>query len=194
MMHGHEKSRLAIVAVKPANKAAPSIVEQSAEEVAAAESGEPRARAEGECAPAKHAPDSAPDKRDTSAGTLRHDKCRLDPRWEPYAGQPHVRICAGGAQQWASLPRLACFAVVQESVVGPFSPLSVSGRHVRSWSMSCRRKNRDFELPPPVALALGAEIPARKSALTEGTNNDQILSLLRFGSRSRHCGRLSRQW
>jgi RNA-directed DNA polymerase len=27
------------------------------------------------------------------------------PRWEPYAGIPHVRICAGGAQQWASLPR-----------------------------------------------------------------------------------------
>jgi hypothetical protein len=27
------------------------------------------------------------------------------PRWEPYAGKPHVRICAGGAQQWASLPR-----------------------------------------------------------------------------------------
>jgi RNA-directed DNA polymerase len=28
------------------------------------------------------------------------------PRWEPYAGKPHVRICAGGAQQCASLPRL----------------------------------------------------------------------------------------
>src|SRR5712675_230765 len=27
------------------------------------------------------------------------------PRWEPYAGKPHVRFCAGGAQQWASLPR-----------------------------------------------------------------------------------------
>src|SRR6266852_8065495 len=27
------------------------------------------------------------------------------PRWEPYAGKPLVRICAGGAQQWASLPR-----------------------------------------------------------------------------------------
>src|ERR1700759_5711481 len=26
-------------------------------------------------------------------------------REEPYAGKPHVRICAGGAQQWASLPR-----------------------------------------------------------------------------------------
>ena len=27
------------------------------------------------------------------------------PRWEPYAGIPHVRFCAGGAQQCASLPR-----------------------------------------------------------------------------------------
>ena len=27
------------------------------------------------------------------------------PRWEPYAGKPHVRICAGGARQLASLPR-----------------------------------------------------------------------------------------
>ena len=26
-------------------------------------------------------------------------------RWEPYAGKPHVRFCAGGAQYWASLPR-----------------------------------------------------------------------------------------
>ena len=26
------------------------------------------------------------------------------PRWEPYAGKPHVRICAGGARQLASLP------------------------------------------------------------------------------------------
>ena len=65
MMHGHEKSRLAIVAVKPANKVAPSTAEQSAEELAAAESGEPRARAEGECEPAKHVPDAVPGKRDT---------------------------------------------------------------------------------------------------------------------------------
>ena len=98
MMYGHEKSRLAIVAVKPANKTAPSPAEESAEELAAAESGEPRARAEGECVPAKHAPDTAPVTRVTSAGTLRQDKCRMDPRWEPYAGKLHVRICAGGAQ------------------------------------------------------------------------------------------------
>src|ERR1700758_1831484 len=26
------------------------------------------------------------------------------PRWEPHVGKPHVRICAGGARQLASLP------------------------------------------------------------------------------------------
>src|SRR5204862_7481454 len=26
------------------------------------------------------------------------------PRWEPYAGKPHVRFCAGGAMKIASLP------------------------------------------------------------------------------------------
>jgi hypothetical protein len=46
MMHGHEKSDHAIVAVKPANKAEPA-VEQSTAESAAAEPGEPRAGAKG---------------------------------------------------------------------------------------------------------------------------------------------------
>ena len=41
MMHGHEKSDPAIVAVKPANKAEPA-VEQSTAEPTAAEPGEPR--------------------------------------------------------------------------------------------------------------------------------------------------------
>ena len=30
---------------------------------------------------------------------------RHDPRQEPYAVTLHVRICAGGGQQWPSLPR-----------------------------------------------------------------------------------------
>jgi hypothetical protein len=46
MMHGHEKSRSAIVAVKPTNKVARP-AEQSAVEPAAAELVEPRAEAEG---------------------------------------------------------------------------------------------------------------------------------------------------
>jgi hypothetical protein len=35
---------------------------------------------------------------------------RHDPRKEPYAVMPLVRICAGGGQQWPSLPRLICVA------------------------------------------------------------------------------------
>ena len=47
MMHGHEKSRSAIVAVKPTNKAEQSAAEQSAAETTAAESVERRAGAKG---------------------------------------------------------------------------------------------------------------------------------------------------
>src|SRR5258707_10485733 len=47
MMHGHEKSRSAIVAVKPMNKAERSAAEQSAAEQTAAESVERRAETKG---------------------------------------------------------------------------------------------------------------------------------------------------
>src|SRR5580704_5749185 len=35
----------------------------------------------------------------------RSASSRHDPRQEPYAVTLHVRICAGGGQQWPSLPR-----------------------------------------------------------------------------------------
>jgi hypothetical protein len=47
MMHGHEKSDFAIVAVKPANKVARPVAEQSAAEPAAAEPVERRAETKG---------------------------------------------------------------------------------------------------------------------------------------------------
>ena len=47
MMHGHEKSDSAIVAVKPANKVARPAAERSAAEPAAAEPVEPRAETKG---------------------------------------------------------------------------------------------------------------------------------------------------
>src|SRR3984893_8914259 len=47
MMHGHEKSRSAIVAVKPTNKAERSAAEQSVAEPTAAESVERRAETKG---------------------------------------------------------------------------------------------------------------------------------------------------
>ena len=97
MMHGHEKSDLAIVAEKPANKVAHRCGEirggVSCSGVGGAKGGD-----QGECGPAKHALDSEPGSRVTSVGTHAATCCRLDPRWEPYAGKPPVRFCAGGAR------------------------------------------------------------------------------------------------
>ena len=97
MMHGHEKSDHAIVAVKPANKVVPRC---GAVRGGVSRSGAGGAKGvdQGECGPAKHALDSAPGSRVTGAGTHTAIPRRLDPRWEPYAGKPHVRFCAGGAQ------------------------------------------------------------------------------------------------
>jgi hypothetical protein len=95
MMHGHEKSRSAIVAVKPTNKA----------ERPAAEPVERRAEAEGNGRPAQHAPGTVPGTRAPGAGLHTAQHRRRYPRWEPYAGKLHVRVCAGGARQLASLPR-----------------------------------------------------------------------------------------
>jgi hypothetical protein len=77
MMNDREKSDPLVVAMKPANKDG----QPSAEPV------ERRGGAEGNA----HQPSSAhTDSRERFA--VNH------PRWEPYAGVPHVRICAGGAQ------------------------------------------------------------------------------------------------
>ena len=97
MMHGPEKSDLAIVAVKPANKVAfrRGAVRGGISRcgVGGAKDGD-----QGECGSAKHAPDSVPDKRDLKVGSHTATCCRPYPRWEPYAGKPHVRIYAGGAR------------------------------------------------------------------------------------------------
>jgi hypothetical protein len=97
MMHGREKSDLAIVAGKLTNKVAPrcGAIRGGAGRrgVGGAKGGD-----QGECGPAKHALDSAPGSRVTGAGTHAASICRLDPRWEPYAGKPHVRFCAGGVR------------------------------------------------------------------------------------------------
>src|SRR5438477_12804030 len=68
MMHGHEKSDLAIVAEKPANKAEQPTAEASTG-ASAAEPVERRAGTKGKCGPAKHVPGAEPDKRVTGAGT-----------------------------------------------------------------------------------------------------------------------------
>jgi hypothetical protein len=66
MMHGHEESDPAIVAAKPANKTPISSVqpgEHDGRGVGGAKGGD-----QGECGPAKHAPDAEPDQRDTGVG------------------------------------------------------------------------------------------------------------------------------
>src|SRR3974377_1768565 len=116
MMHGHEKSSSAIVAVKPTNKAEHTVAEQSATERTAAEPVEPRAEAEGNGRPAQHAPGTVPGTRVPGAGLHTAQPCRGYPRWEPYAGKLHVRIwCSedsGHSRGWKSRQQRSPVAVV----------------------------------------------------------------------------------
>ena len=105
MMHGRGKSSPVIVARKPANKADP-------ETVSAAESVERRTGAEGNAD--QPATNRTQGRARVAASGLAlalasiRQAAMLDcqyPRWEPYAGKLHVRVCAGGARQLASLPR-----------------------------------------------------------------------------------------
>ena len=88
MMYGCEKSDHAIVAVKPANKA----------ERSAAELVKRRAGTEGNAdwQSTHWAQNQASVSQ--ALGRIRQFAGRLNPRWEPYAGKPHVRICAGSAR------------------------------------------------------------------------------------------------
>ena len=91
MMHGHEKSDLAIVAVKPANTVA---LRCGAVRGGVRCNGVGGAKGEdqGECGLAKQAPDTEPGKPVTGAGTHTANVRRQNPRWEPDAGKPHVRF------------------------------------------------------------------------------------------------------
>ena len=106
MMHGRGKSSPVIVARKPANKADP-------ETVSAAESVERRTGAKGNAD--QPATNRTQGRARVAASGLAlalasiRQAAMLDcqyPRWEPYAGKLQVRVCAGGARQLASLPRL----------------------------------------------------------------------------------------
>ena len=97
MMHGHEKSDLVIVAVKPTNKArkAPcgGVCGGGRSGVGGAKGG-----GQGEYAPAKHVLDSEPGSRVKGAGAYTARRAVTHPRREPYAGKPHVRFWAGGVR------------------------------------------------------------------------------------------------
>src|SRR5262249_39931570 len=95
MMHGREKSDLAIVAGKPANKA-----EQSA-----AESVERRAGTKGNANQQSTFRTQSRISVSQALERIRQAFAVTHPRWEPYAGKPHVRFCAGGrAMKRTSLP------------------------------------------------------------------------------------------
>jgi hypothetical protein len=90
MMHGHEKSDPAIVAVKPANKAKEahcgSVCGGGRSGVGGAKGG-----GQGEYAPAQHVLDSEPGSRVTGAGAYTAAVAVT----QPYAGKPRVRSVRG---------------------------------------------------------------------------------------------------
>jgi RNA-directed DNA polymerase len=100
MMNGHEKSDPAIVVTKPANKAEGPSAARPAGETHAAEPVERRAGTKGNA-------DQQSTRRTQSRASVSQALERIrevargrfavtHPRWEPYAGKPHVRIWAGG--------------------------------------------------------------------------------------------------
>src|SRR5262252_2683974 len=109
MMHGPEKSDPIIVARKPTNEAGRPVEE-------------PVERRVGTKGNADQQSTHRTQRRVSVTQAL--DRIRkvaseserlavTHPRWEPYAGKPPVRFCAGGAMQIASLPlRLAAFCCI----------------------------------------------------------------------------------
>ena len=103
MMNGPEKSDPAIVAVKPANKTARSATEPFVKAHAAAEAVERRAGTKGNA-------DWQSTRRTQSRVSVSQALEGIRQmggaialavtytRWEPDAGKPHVRICAGGVR------------------------------------------------------------------------------------------------
>src|SRR4051794_36059600 len=98
MMHGHEKSRFAIVAMKPTNKAELSTAERSAVGPTAAEPVERRAEAKGNAGQQSTHRAQYRVRVAQALACIRRACRRGYPRWEPYAGKLHVRICAGGRE------------------------------------------------------------------------------------------------
>jgi hypothetical protein len=97
MMHGHEKSDPVIVAMKPTNKAKELAAEASAG-ANAAESVERRAGAKGNAGQQSTCRTQSRVNVSQALDRIRQVFAVTHPRWEPYAGKPHVRFCAGGVR------------------------------------------------------------------------------------------------
>src|ERR1700755_2613567 len=102
MMHGREKWDLAIVAMKPANKANEPTAEASTG-ANAAEPVERRAGAKGNAHKQSTHWTQSQARVSQALERIRQAIAVIHPRWEPYAGKPPVRFCAGGAMKIASL-------------------------------------------------------------------------------------------
>ena len=88
MMDGPEKSDLATVAGKPANKAKQS----------AAESVQRRAGTKGNAGQQSTFRTQSRANVSQALERIRQALAVTHPRWEPYAGKPPVRFCAGGVR------------------------------------------------------------------------------------------------
>ena len=88
MMYGREKSDLVVVAVKSPNKTG----EPAAEVIERRAGAEENAIEHRTCRTQSRESVSQTPERVRTAARL----CRHYPRWEPDAGKPHVRFCAGG--------------------------------------------------------------------------------------------------
>src|SRR5271165_2379464 len=96
-MNGREKSDPVIVAVKSPNKTGEPAAEAMERRVGAEENARQRRTRRTQ---SRESVTPTPERVRTAARFCRHY-----PRWEPDAGKPHVRICAGGPGQPGSLPR-----------------------------------------------------------------------------------------
>jgi hypothetical protein len=128
MMHGSEKSDPVIVAGKPTNKA----------ERSAAELVEPRTGTKGNADRQSTHWTQSQARVSQALERIRQVVAVTHPRWEPHAGKPHVRICAGGARQLASLPLSAPAASWCDPAGGSPAQVRGSARLVASvaWSLA----------------------------------------------------------
>ena len=96
-MHGRERSDSVIVAMKSPNKTGEPAAEAMERRAGAEENASQHRTRRTQ---SRESVSQTPERVRTAARLCRHY-----PRWEPDAGKPHVRICAGGEEQSSSLPR-----------------------------------------------------------------------------------------